>query len=218
MMNFFITKTHRKAYRDIITPPNCLPCNTLFSSIFSLILLLSSFSLKADDIDNISSNNSKLFLGVGAGEGGGAHGGSFKAYRLSYQKTLSSNNYYNFDYISDIGLNYWKDDSRLSESDKLTATSDLDTSNVSISYSRIIRKYIAKNTFFDIGAGLSLHNNDSMYGSDMGTAYQFESRIGLGYERETYRSIVNFFHYSNGGVKRENDGVDIIMLSIAKYF
>ena len=157
--------------------------------------MLSTFSLKADEIDNISSENSKLFFGVGVGEGGGVYGGSFKAYRLSYQKILSRNNNYNFDYISETGLNYWKDDSRLSESDKLAATSDLDTSNVSVSYSRIIRKYVTKNTF-----------------------YQFESRIGLGYERETYRSVVNFFHYSNGGVKGENDGVDIIMLSVAKYF
>ena len=217
-MKFFILKTHRKAYQDLITRAYRLFYNTLFSSIFFIILILSTFSLKADEIDNISSKNSKLFFGVGAGEGGGVYGGSFKAYRLSYQKILSRNNYYNFDYISDTGLNFWNDDSRLSESDKLAATSDLDTSNISVSYSRIIRKYLTKNTFFDIGAGLSLHSNDSMNGSDMGTTYQFESRIGLGYERETYRSVVNFFHYSNGGVKGENDGVDIIMLSVAKYF
>jgi len=57
-----------------------------------------------------------------------------------------------------------------------------------------------------------------MYGSDMGSTYQLENRIGLGYERETYRSIVNFFHYSNGGIKGKNDGVDIIMISVSKFF
>ena len=187
-------------------------------SILSLILLLSTSAIFAGGTNSSAPNKSKLFLGIGAGEGGGAHGGSFKAYRLSYQKKLSYNNKYNFDYVSDIGFNFWKDDSRLSESDKQTAISDLDTSNISISYSRIVRKYITNNSFVDVGIGVSFHNNDSMYGSDMGSTYQIENRIGLGYERETYRSILNFFHYSNGGIKGKNDGIDIIMLSVSKFF
>ena len=191
---------------------------TKIISILSLILLLSTSAIFAGGTNSSVSNKSKLFFSIGAGEGGGAHGGSFKAYRLSYQKKLSHNNKYNFDYVSDIGFNFWKDDSRLSESDKQTAISDLDTSNISITYSRIVRKYITNNSFVDVGIGVSFHNNDSMYGSDMGSTYQLENRIGLGYERETYRSIVNFFHYSNGGIKGKNDGVYIIMLSVSKFF
>jgi len=191
---------------------------TKISSILSLILLLSTSTIFAGGTNSSVSNKSKLLFGIGSGDGGGAHGGSFKAYRLSYQKKLSHNNKYNFDYVSDIGFNFWKDDSRLNESDKQTAVSDLDTSNISISYSRIVRKYITNNSFVDVGIGVSFHNNDSMYGSDMGSTYHFESRIGLGYERETYRSILNFFHYSNGGIKGENHGVDIIMLSVSKFF
>ena len=131
---------------------------------------------------------------------------------------LSHNTTYDFDYLSDIALNIWKDDSRLSASDKTTATSDLDSSNISISYSRIIRKYISKNVFFDAGLGISIHNNESMNGSDLGSIYQFENRLGIGYERETYRSVLNIFHYSNGGLEGKNDGVDILMLSVSKYF
>ena len=125
---------------------------------------------------------------------------------------------YNFKYLSDIGLNCWKDDSRLSAYNKTGATSGLDSSNLSVSYSRVIRKYVSENIFYDIGFGLSLHNSDSMGGADLGTTYHLESRIGLGYERETYRSVINFFHYSNGGIKGKNDGVDIMMLSVSKYF
>ena len=57
-----------------------------------------------------------------------------------------------------------------------------------------------------------------MNGSDLGSIYQFENRLGVGYERETYRSVLNIFHYSNGGLEGKNDGVDIIMLSVSKYF
>lgn len=185
------------------------------------LLLLLIFSISSSVLAGgfqINQKQSKLFISLGAGDGGGAHGGSFNAYRVSYQSLLSQNNKYDFDYLSDTAVNFWEDDSRLSASDKLTATSSLDSSNISISYSRIIRKYLNNNNFFDIGLGLSIHNNDSIGGSDLGSYYQFESRVGVGYERETYRSVLSLFHYSNGGLEGKNDGVDIIMLSISKYF
>ena len=188
--------------------------NNIKTLVLTCILLFSSIAFAGGTKSNLES--SKYFVGIGAGDGGGAHGGSFNALRISYQSLLSNNTTYDFDYLSDIALNIWKDDSRLSASDKATATSDLDTSNVSISYSRIIRKYITNNVFFDAGLGLSIHNNNSMNGSDLGSVYQFENRLGIGYERETYRSVLNLFHYSNAGLEGKNDGVDILMLSISK--
>ena len=169
-----------------------------FKYFFYLLFLIGS-TVNAGGNSSSTTNDSKYFLGIGAGEGGGPYGGYFTAYRLSYQKILSHNNEYNFKYLSDIGLNFWKDDSRLNPD-------------------RIVRKYVSKNFYYDVGLGLSLHNSDSIGGADLGTIYHLESRIGLGYERESYRSIVNFFHYSNGGMKGKNDGVDIIMLSVSKYF
>tara|TARA_Y200000002_G_scaffold95880_1_gene77483 strand:+ start:695 stop:1231 length:537 start_codon:yes stop_codon:yes gene_type:complete len=175
-------------------------------------------SVYAGGNNSSSSSDSRYFFGIGAGDGGGFYGGYFTAYRLSYQKILSHNSEYSFKYFSDTGLNFWKDDSRLSEFDKTGATSGLSSSNLSVSYSRGIRKYVSKNSFLDIGLGLSLHSSDSMGGSDLGTTIHIESRIGLGYERETYRSVLNLFHYSNGGRSEKNDGVDVLMLSVSKYF
>ena len=139
--------------------------------------LLFSFIAYAGGPDT-GKEGSKYFIGIGAGDGGGAYGGSFKALRMSYQSLLSHNTTYDFDYLSDIALNIWKDDSRLSASNKSVASSDLDSSNISISYSRIIRKYISNNIFFDAGIGVSIHNNESMNGSDLGSVYQFENRLG----------------------------------------
>ena len=173
--------------------------NNIKTLVVTCTLLFSSIAFAGGTKSNLES--SKYFVGIGAGDGGGAHGGSFNALRISYQSLLSNNTTYDFDYLSDIALNIWKDDSRLSASDKATATSDLDSSNISISYSRVIRKYLSKNVFFDAGIGVSIHNNESMNGSDLGSIYQFENRLGIGYERETYRSVLNIFHYSNGGLR-----------------
>ena len=82
----------------------------------------------------------------------------------------------------------------------------------------LCRCSISNNIFFDAGIGVSFHNNESMNGSDLGSLYQFENRLGIGYERETYRSVLNLFHFSNGGLEGKNDGVDILMLSVSKYF
>jgi len=186
-------------------------------NLFILSILLFTTHIFAGGIES-NKGNSKYFIGIGAGEGGGAYGGSFNALRISYQTHLSHNSRYDFDYLSDIGLNFWKDDSRLNALNSAYATSSLESSNLSISYSRIIRKYTTQHTFLDLGLGLSIHNNDSMGGADLGSYYQIESRLGVGYERETYRSVLNLFHYSNGGLESKNDGVDILMLSISKYF
>lgn len=185
--------------------------------IFIFLLLCTSLSYGGDDIQS-SSDQGKYFFGIGAGEGGGPYGGSIMAYRFSYQKILSRNTNYNFEYLSDLGVNFWKDDSSLNTTQSIHASSSQHSSNVSVTYSRIIRKYLTVNTFLDTGFGLSLHSNDSIGGADLGSYYQIESRLGIGYERETYRSVINFYHYSNAGLEDENDGANILMLSLSKYY
>src|SRR6056300_1621271 len=98
--------------------------NNIKTLVIACTLLFSSITFAGGTKSNLES--SKYFVGIGAGDGGGAHGGSFNALRISYQSLLSNNTTYDFDYLSDIALNIWKDDSRLSASDKATATSDLD--------------------------------------------------------------------------------------------
>ncbi|MEC7676972.1 MAG: acyloxyacyl hydrolase [Pseudomonadota bacterium] len=185
--------------------------------IFIFLLLCTSLSFAGDNIQS-SSDQGKYFFGIGAGEGGGPYGGGFTAFRLSHQKILSRNSTYNFEYVSDLGVNFWKDNSRLNTTQGIHASSSQHSSNVSLTYSRLIRKYLTANTFLDTGFGLSLQSNDSIGGADLGSYYQIESRFGIGYERETYRSIINLYHYSNAGLENQNDGVNIIMLSVSKYF
>ena len=53
------------------------------------ILSISSIALAGEP--QVNHKESKYFIGIGAGDGGGAHGGSFNAYRISYQSFLSKN-------------------------------------------------------------------------------------------------------------------------------
>ena len=54
------------------------------TAIVTCAFLLSSIAYAGGP--NSGQEGSKYFVGIGAGEGGGAHGGSFNALRMSYQK------------------------------------------------------------------------------------------------------------------------------------
>ena len=185
--------------------------------LLSFFLIVSMPAISGGNNNNLN-NNGKYFFGIGVGDGGGLYGGTFNAIRISYQDHIKTNDEYGFDYLSEISANYWKDDSRLNSAESIDTTSDQDSSNITITYSRILRKYLNNNIFTDIGFGLALHSENSIGGADLGEKINIESRIGLGYERNTYRSLLTYYHYSNGGIAHQNDGVDIFMLSISKYF
>ena len=70
----------------------------------------------------------------------------------------------------------------------------------------------------EFGIGLSLLDDTTFAGKNVSTHYQFEDRLGLGYEfgeDHKYRLALRYFHYSNGGVKKPNPGLDFISLSFA---
>ncbi len=72
--------------------------------------------------------------------------------------------------------------------------------------------------FGEFGIGISLLDDTRFAGKNVSTHYQFEDRLGIGYqfgEDEQYRLALRYFHYSNGGVKKPNPGLDFISFSFA---
>lgn len=94
--------------------------------------------------------------------------------------------------------------------------------NFIIALSPVLRKTFAPGPtgrfFGELGIGLSLLDDTTFAGKDVSTHYQFEDRLGIGYEfaeDHRYRLALRYFHYSNGGVKKPNPGLDFISLSFA---
>ena len=70
----------------------------------------------------------------------------------------------------------------------------------------------------EFGIGLSFLDDTKFAGKNVSTHYQFEDRIGLGYEfgnNFRYKVALRYFHYSNGGLKKPNPGLDFISLSFS---
>jgi lipid A 3-O-deacylase len=69
-----------------------------------------------------------------------------------------------------------------------------------------------------IGASLASHLYDNA-GNRLSTAYEFADHIGVGYVLENKWDISGRIqHYSNGGIKHPNSGVNWLVLRVARPF
>jgi lipid A 3-O-deacylase len=54
---------------------------------------------------------------------------------------------------------------------------------------------------------------------ELSTTFQFGDHIGIGYVfKNGWEGAVKFQHFSNGGIKKPNDGVNFLLLQISKPF
>ena len=78
-----------------------------------------------------------------------------------------------------------------------------------------------KEIYVEFGIGVSLLDDTKFAGKNVSTHYQFEDRLGFkmkfGEKQDTEISL-RYFHYSNGGLKKPNPGLDFISLSVMKRF
>ncbi|SHH57439.1 acyloxyacyl hydrolase [Massilia sp. CF038] len=70
--------------------------------------------------------------------------------------------------------------------------------------------------------GIGLHLLSKLYDNDsnmLSTRYQFGDQLGVGYAfRNGWETGMTLVHYSNGGIKKPNSGVNFLMLRAAKSF
>jgi lipid A 3-O-deacylase len=73
-----------------------------------------------------------------------------------------------------------------------------------------------------VEGGIGVHLLSELYNNgprELSTAFQFGDHIGAGYVFENgWEATAKFQHFSNGGIKRPNDGVNFVLFSLAKPF
>lgn len=64
--------------------------------------------------------------------------------------------------------------------------------------------------FVEAGIGVALFSKtDLADGANIGSAFQFEDRIGLGLRLASGSEVgLRYYHYSNAGIKKPNNGID----------
>ena len=68
--------------------------------------------------------------------------------------------------------------------------------------------------YIEGGIGVSLWSRDTMGPRDLSSSFLFEDRIGLGLRMKHWDLSFRYMHYSNAGIKKPNDGIDIFIGSV----
>jgi lipid A 3-O-deacylase len=73
--------------------------------------------------------------------------------------------------------------------------------------------------FIEAGIGVSLFSSSKVADRNMGSAFQFEDRLGAGFTlHDGSRLGIRAIHYSNAGIKNPNDGIESYSLFYTKPF
>ncbi|WP_457608597.1 acyloxyacyl hydrolase [Nitratifractor sp.] len=72
--------------------------------------------------------------------------------------------------------------------------------------------------YLEGGIGASLWSRTAMGPRDLSTHFLFEDRIGAGVRFEHWDLAIRYMHYSNAGIKKPNDGIDIFLASVSYRF
>ncbi|WP_372865776.1 acyloxyacyl hydrolase [Pseudomonas sp.] len=101
----------------------------------------------------------------------------------------------------DAGYTYW-------EGDKTANNHSLSFSPVFVyEFSGVnVRPYI------EAGVGVAFFSHTELEGSNLGSSFQFEDRLGLGLRFAAQEVGLRVLHYSNAGLKEPNNGIEAYTL------
>jgi len=72
--------------------------------------------------------------------------------------------------------------------------------------------------YIEAGIGLALFSATRVEKQRLGTAFQFEDRVGIGLRFAQQEVGLRYWHYSNGSLKSPNDGIDAYSLHYRLHF
>ncbi len=135
---------------------------------------------------------------------------NIKIYRLGLQKDFNSRwGESSIGYLSgyyELSLNYWK-----WNSDK----------NYGVALSPVFAYYFKAGDFrpyIEGGIGGSYWSKTKIRHRDIGSHLHFEDRIGAGVRYKNIDFNFKYLHYSNAGLKKPNNGIDIFIGAISYKF
>lgn len=133
-------------------------------------------------------------------------------YRLGLKKPFSStlykNNYGWLGGYYEASVNYWE-----KGGDTMYA----------FAFSPVFVYYFGEKSkkihpYLEAGIGLSCLSDTMISGRNLSSHFNFEDRIGSGIRMEHFDLNGRYMHYSNAGLKKPNQGIDIIIFTLSYIF
>ncbi|MEN0105293.1 MAG: acyloxyacyl hydrolase [Pseudomonas sp.] len=115
----------------------------------------------------------------------------------------------------DFGTSWWQSDvGRLTgywDAGYTYWDGDKSSSNHSLSFAPVfVYEFAGENVrpYVEAGVGVALFANTEVEDNKLGSAFQFEDRLGVGLRFADQEIGIRALHYSNAGISQPNDGVE----------
>ena len=175
-----------------------------------IYLVLTTYVIFASELKNNQTKDTKFIDSISFGLGKNKF--KHNIFKLGLQREFSSNIYENeLGHLSgfyDLSFNQWNYS---------------DSSIYGLAFSPVFEYYFNTNIkgftpFIHIGIGATYITKTLTHNSNFTTHFQFEDRVGIGILSKKYKLNFDYFHYSNGSIKKPNDGMDMILISYIYLF
>lgn len=92
-----------------------------------------------------------------------------------------------------------------------------DDSLIAFAYSPVFsyRFHHAPISYVMLGIGTAWLSETRIQTRQLSSHLQFEDQVGVGWQFNVYDLSLAYLHYSNGGFKHPNDGIDMVVLAFA---
>lgn len=117
--------------------------------------------------------------------------------------------------IWETSLGYWDGevDARKGGSDSVVAF----TTGPMFRFQYKLESVKSLSSYLELGIGASWLSDTTISGRQLSTHFQFEDKLGLGLRfgaQQQYDIGLRATHYSNGSIKRPNNGVNMVLLNV----
>lgn len=162
-----------------------------------LLMFLAVIVISCSNVHAFDSSDYSISVNVGESN-------KIDIYRLGIQREFCST-VYSFDSFSikgfhEVGLGYWDGQRNNVKTISYAPVFKIDFHNFSANEYK---------PYLDLGIGVALISNKKIDNRDMSSTFQFENRVSLGVTRGDWDIYFRYMHYSNGGIKKPNQGIDI---------
>lgn len=193
------------------TPRSIKPAQWVHVGILALALGTGSMAVAQTTTGSGEPN----FWQAGQGEGWGARLGYHDDYRrlgLVYETAplwshQSSGEWGRVTLTAELGVAYW--DAQHGHPDSLWQ----------VSATPMLRWWPNEFFYTEIGVGVNALSRTSFADKRLGSAFQFGNHIGVGaLIADAHRIGLRYSHFSNAGIKKPNDGLDVLELTYTYQF
>jgi lipid A 3-O-deacylase len=175
---------------------------------YLLICLLAHYAIATAQAEEAEKLNA-IAIDIGEGNNG------IDIYRLGWQRDFShwlENRWIPLSGYFEASVNYWRGSKRERSGNDIFA----------IAFSPVFAFRFCRDCkytpYVEAGIGAAVLFDTIIDNRDMSSTLQFEDRIGVGIKLGDFDIHVRYMHYSNAGLSRPNDGIDIFLAGLAYKF